>query len=147
MSLHNYRFRNAWSLAAPADRVFGAVVDLAGYPAWWPDVRTVTQVDDDTAELVCRSSLPYQLVVRMRRVEENVSEGRVHVDLSGDLEGSLRGVVRAHSGGTRLEITQHVVARKRLLRGLAPVARPAFRLNHALMMWRGERGLRAYLAA
>jgi hypothetical protein len=29
---------------------------------------------------------------------------------------------------------------------LLPIARPAFRANHALMMRRGERGLRTYLA-
>jgi hypothetical protein len=146
MSLHDYRFRDLWQLAAPAEQVYGAVVDLEEYPRWWRDVRTVWQVDEDTAELVCRAMLPYQLVIRMRRVEEDPVGGRVRVDLSGDLEGSLAGVVRSHEGGTQLEITQQVVARKRLLRSLAPLARPAFRLNHAAMMWRGERGLRAHLA-
>ena len=39
-----------------------------------------------------------------------------------------------------------MVANKALLRRLAPIARPAFRANHALMMRHGERGLRTYLA-
>jgi len=46
----------------------------------------------------------------------------------------------------RLEISLQVVVNKRLLRRLAPVARPLFRANHAAMMRRGHRGLRAYLA-
>lgn len=146
MSLHDYRFQDSWSLAAPVERVFGAVVDLESYPRWWPDVRSVHQVDEDTAELVCRAMLPYSLVIRMRRELDDPASGRMRVGLSGDLEGSLAGVVTPHGDGTRLVITQDVVARKRLLRRLAPLARPAFLLNHALMMWRGERGLRAHLA-
>lgn len=145
MALNHYRFRDFWSLAAPAEQVYGAVVDVAGYPRWWPDVRDVVQVDDDTAELVCRASLPYRLVIRMRRVEQDPDRGRLRVNLTGDLEGSLSGLVVGHGAGTRLEITQQVVARKPLLRALAPVARPAFRLNHAAMMRRGQSGLRAYL--
>jgi len=147
MGLHQYRFRTLWHLAAPAEEVFREVTDVTGYPRWWPDVRSVLRIDDDTAELVCQALLPYRIVVRMRRVEQDPAAGRLHVRLTGDLDGSLRGVVREAGGGTRLEITQDVVARKRLLRWAAPVARPAFRLNHAVMMMRGQRGLRAHLGA
>lgn len=146
MTLHEYRFRNSWLLAAPSEQVYQAVVDVAAYALWWPDVRDVLRIDDDTAELVCRATLPYRIVVRMRRMEEDPVTGRLRVRLTGDLEGSLGGVVRPFAEGTRLEITQEVVARKRLLRWLSPVARPLFRLNHAAMMGRGERGLRAHLA-
>jgi hypothetical protein len=140
-----YRFRNTWLLAAAPSVVFGAVVDLATYPDWWSDVRSVTQIDDDTAELICQAALPYKLVLRMHRTEHNERAGRLRVELSGDLEGFLAGLVLASGGGTRLEITQEVVARKPLLRQLDTVARPLFRANHALMMRRGRRGLRTHL--
>ncbi|WP_158893239.1 SRPBCC family protein [Amycolatopsis anabasis] len=146
MRLTPYRFRDTWSLGAPASTVFAAVIDLATYPAWWPDVRTVRKVDDETAELVCRATLPYHLVLRMHRAEQDERAGRLRVELTGDLEGSLAGLVVPHDGGTRLEITQEVVARKELLRRLDRVARPVFRMNHALMMRRGRRGLAAHLA-
>ncbi|MEV4602670.1 SRPBCC family protein [Amycolatopsis sp. NPDC049253] len=142
-----YRFRSTWWLpAAPARRVFDAVVDLEAYPRWWPDVRSVCQLDDDTAEVVCRSSLPYRLVIAMHREEQDAVRGHVRVGLSGDLEGFLAGVLHAVGESTRLEITQHVRARKPLLRKLDTVARPFFRANHAWMMRRGHRGLSAYLA-
>jgi hypothetical protein len=147
VSLHDYLFRDTWLLDVPAHRVFDAVVDLASYPLWWPDVRSVTQVDDDTAELYCRALLPYALVVRMRRAEQDERTGRLRVEMTGDLEGYLAGVVGERTGGASLAITQKVVVRKRLLRRLAPVARPLFRLNHAVMMRRGRHGLRGYLAA
>lgn len=145
MTLHGYDFRNSWLLPAPPQRVFDAVVDLERYPHWWPDVRSVVKIDDDTAELVCRATLPFQLVIRMSRVHEDPSSGHMAVRLSGDLDGSLRGVVTEHGATTRLDITQQVVARKPLLRRFALVGRPVFHLNHAAMMRRGHSGLRTYL--
>ncbi|MTD57372.1 SRPBCC family protein [Amycolatopsis pithecellobii] len=147
MRLNDYRFRDTWFLPAPRRAVFDAVVDVENYPRWWPDVRAVRRIDDDTAELVCRATLPYGLVIRMRRAEQNVSTGRLRVHLEGDLEGSLAASVLRHPAGTTLEITQRVQVRKPLLRKLAPVARPLFLANHAVMMRRGRTGLRARLTA
>jgi len=142
-----YRFRDTWLLAAAPKLVFDTVVDLEKYPVWWSDVRSVSQVDGDTAELICRAALPYRLVLRMHRVEQDERAGRLRVKLTGDLEGFLAGLVLGSGEETRLEITQEVVARKPLLRRLDPLARPLFRANHALMMRRGRRGLRTHLAA
>jgi hypothetical protein len=148
VALNEYRFRNVWSIEAAAAALFDAVVDLANYPRWWPDIRTVSRVDDDTAEFTCRSSLPYALVFRMHRAEQDERNGRLRVHLTGDLEGHLQGILAPHDARrTRLEISQRVVVNKRLLRWLSPVARPLFRANHAAMMRRGYRGLRAYLAS
>lgn len=148
MSLNEYRFRNVWSLEVAAARLFGALVDLANYPAWWPDIRSVSRVDDDTAELTCRALLPYALVFRLHRTEQDERAGRLRVDMTGDLEGYVQGIVAQHEPRrAQLEIAQQVVVNKRLLRRLAPVARPLFRANHAAMMRRGHRGLRTYLAA
>ena len=147
MSVNDYRFRSLWSLRATTGRVFSALVDLAGYPDWWPDIRDVTQVDDDTAEVTCRSVLPYSLRFRLHRAVEDEARGRVRVDMTGDLEGYVQGLVAEHrTAGALLAITQRVVVNQPVLRALAPVGRPVFRANHALMMWRGQRGLRAYLA-
>lgn len=146
MSLNDYRFRSLWAVRATTARVFDALVDLASYPRWWPDIRDVTRVDDDTAEVTCRSVLPYALTFRLHRAEEDAAAGRMRVDMTGDLEGYVQGVVVRHSvAGALLDISQRVVVNKPLLRTLAPVARPLFRANHTLMMWRGQRGFRAYL--
>ncbi|GAB3474931.1 SRPBCC family protein [Amycolatopsis cihanbeyliensis] len=146
MSLVRYRFRTTWTIGAPPPIVFATLVDLGGYPSWWPNVRSVSRIDDETAELVCRSVLPFALTVHLTRVEENPGAGRLEVALAGDLEGMLSGLVHPHGAGTRLEIAQHVVARKRLLRWLSPLAHPVFRANHALMMRRGRHGLCTRLA-
>jgi hypothetical protein len=146
VGLNEYRFYNVWGIEVAAARVFDALVDLANYPRWWPDVRSVYEVDPDTAELTCRALLPYALVFRLHRTVQDEDAGRMRVEVTGDLEGYVQGIVAAEDHGrARLEISQEVVVRKRLLRGLAPVARPLFRANHAAMMRRGHRGLCAYL--
>jgi uncharacterized protein YndB with AHSA1/START domain len=142
-----YRFRDTWLLAAAPRAVFAAIADLETYPDWWADVRSVSQVDGETAELICRAALPYRLVLRMHRVEQDERAGRLRVKLTGDLEGFLAGLVLGSGEETRLEITQEVVARKPLLRRLDPLARPLFRANHAMMMRRGRRGLRTHLGS
>jgi polyketide cyclase/dehydrase/lipid transport protein len=145
VSLNDYRFRDLWSLSATTARVFDALVDVSNWPRWWPDVRSVHQVDDDTAELLCRAALPYGLTFNLHRAEQDATTGRLRVDMTGDLDGYCEAVVTPETTGARLAIDQRVVVHKRLLRSLAPVARPLFLANHALMMWRGQRGLRSYL--
>ncbi len=145
MSLNDYRFQDVWSVTAATARVFDALVDLVSWPLWWPDVRSVHRIDDETAELTCRALLPYALTFRVHRAEQDQGAGRLRVHMTGDLEGYCEGVVGRHPTGSRLAIDQRVVVNKPLLRTFAPVARPLFRANHALMMWRGQRGLRGYL--
>ena len=66
--------------------------------------------------------------------------------LSGDMEGTVSWTVEQVAGGCRLVYNQEVETNKRLLNVTAPIARPAFRANHALMMRHGQAGLRTYMA-
>lgn len=147
MPLSHYRFRSVWSVAEPASRVFGALSDLRTYPAWWPHVRTVHEVDADTAVVTCRAVLPYSLDLRLRRAEEDAGTGRLRVDLDGDLRGYCRAEVLAAGSGAVVVISQEVELTKPVLRAAQPLLRPLLRANHSAMMRRGERGLRAHLAA
>ncbi|MGH3948088.1 MAG: SRPBCC family protein [Pseudonocardiaceae bacterium] len=144
--MSRYHFRNVWSVDMPAADVFTALADLDSYPAWWPYVRSVHQVDDDTADVLCRSVLPYSLELRLRRAIEDQPARHLRVDMSGDLEGFCAAQVERNGGGCFVRIAQEVVLRKKTLRRIEPVLRPLLRANHAAMMWRGERGLRAHLA-
>ena len=45
-------------MGAPREAVHAVLHDLEHYPDWWPQVRAVAKVDDDTARVVCRSTLP-----------------------------------------------------------------------------------------
>jgi hypothetical protein len=146
MPLNSYRFRSAWSLDSAPGQTFDVLADLGSYPLWWREVREARQVGERAAELRCRSLLPYDLVFEAHHNTEDRDAGVLRADLVGDLDGTVGWRVAADGPGTRLVYEQEVVVRKPLLRGLAPVARPAFLANHALMMRSGRRGLRTYLA-
>ena len=146
MDLHTYRFHSTWQVdAAPGD-VYEALRVVGDYPAWWPQVCRADWVGDGTYDLVVRSLLPYNLRFRSTRSREDPTGRVLEAALSGDLEGFSRWTVTASGGGTLLVFDEEVVARKALLRRLAVVARPAFIVNHAMMMRAGRRGLRAHLA-
>ena len=147
MGRNDYRFRSEWRLAAPPSAVYDVLVDLGAYPEWWPEVKRAVQVASDAAELTCRASLPYALVFTTTQSRQDPVAGVLEATMRGDLDGVSRWTISAEGDGTLAVFEEEVEARKRLLRLLAPVARPLFRLNHGLMMRHGQAGLRERLAA
>ena len=145
-NLTHYVFKSIWHVDAPFDHVYAVLTDPTSYPAWWPEIRTVTPLGNNRFEMVARSTLPYDL----RFVSEEDPDQRrpdvIPARLTGDLEGFARWTIAEVGAGCRLVYDQEVETHKRLLDALAPVARPAFKANHALMMRHGQAGLRTYLA-
>lgn len=103
-------------------------------------------ITEDRAVVLIMGLLPYSLEFLMDRQDDDPEMGVLCASLSGDLKGFSSWKVEADGDGCRLVYDQEVEVQKKLLRTLAPVARPLLRLNHGLMMWRGERGLRSWLA-
>ncbi|MEU5276818.1 SRPBCC family protein [Streptomyces asoensis] len=147
MDRTRYRFRSLWALPAPPDRVYDALERVDEYPRWWPQVREVRRIDDTTGVLRIRSLLPYDLAFTAREVRRDAAAGILQSAFSGDIDGWARWTVTADDAGTLARYDQVVQVRKPLLRLLAVPGRPAFRLNHRLMMRAGRRGLTAYLEA
>jgi hypothetical protein len=146
MRPHRYRFSNVWPGRADAGEVLKALVDVGSYPSWWTDVREVRQVDEDSGYARCRAVLPYALNLRLRRVEEDPENGRLRGDIGGDLVGGVGAVVSGHGEWTVVRISQEVTLAKEPLSWFEPLLRPVLRANHAVMMRRGQRGLRRLLA-
>ncbi|MFI1658017.1 SRPBCC family protein [Streptomyces sp. NPDC020472] len=142
-----YRFRCVWRLAAPPDTVYAVLERAEDYPRWWPQVREVAPFDDTTGTARFRSLLPYDLVVTVRALRRDPAAGVLEIGLGGDLEGRARWTLTADGAGTHALYEQEVEVRARLLRALAVPGRPVFRVNHALMMRGGRRGLAALLGA
>jgi hypothetical protein len=141
-----YEFRSIWHLNAAPDDVYTVLERLPDYPLWWPQVRSVTALGNDTYELVCRSSLPYDLRFTTKQVVRDPADRVLEASMSGDLEGFSRWTITSDTHGTSAQFDEQVVANKALLRRLEVVARPAFKANHTRMMRDGERGLSTYLA-
>ncbi len=152
MDWNRYRFISTWHLDAPPDVVYRALKVTDDYPLWWPEVRRVRRIDDQRAEMVVRSLLPYDLTFIAEEARQDQQAGVLEATMSGDLDGFSRWTLSADTeadgdgDGTRAVFEEEVVARKALLRRSAVLARPAFRANHALMMRHGRQGLRVYLA-
>ena len=138
-----YVFHTVWQLPAAPDDIYAVLRDVATYPDWWPQVRSVRQLDEVTGELCCRSLLPYDLVfVVTREVEDPV--GRIlQARQTGDLDGTSRWTIGADGTAT---FDEDVTVHKTLVRAAGVIARPALRFNHDRMMRDGERGLREYLS-
>ncbi|QES51013.1 polyketide cyclase [Streptomyces venezuelae] len=150
MDWSHYRFRSVWDLAAPPARVYAVLERPLDYPLWWPQIREVTPdpADDRIGTAVFRSFLPYALRVTATERPADPARRVLEAALAGDLEGWVRWTVLPHgAGGTRVVYEQEVVVRQPLMRALAVPGRPFFRLNHALMMRSGRRGLAAWLEA
>lgn len=140
-----YALRGTYRLDAPVARVAAVLVDLERYPEWWPQVLAVGKLGPDDGLVLCRSTLPYTLALRLhaRHREPPV----LAVDVEGDLSGTVRWHLTAEAGGvTRLEVEQDVRVRGAL--ALASlVARPLLRWNHERMMAAGIHRLQIRLRA
>ncbi|MDR3083713.1 MAG: SRPBCC family protein [Streptomyces sp.] len=147
MDWNHYRFRCVWALPVPADRVYAALERVEDYTRWWPQVRTVTRVDDLSAAIAIRSLLPYDMTVTARQTRRDPAAGVLEAAVSGDLEGWARWTVTTAGTGALVRYDQVVDVNKPLLRRFAVPGRPVFRANHRLMMRAGRRGLVAYLEA
>ncbi|MFD8373711.1 SRPBCC family protein [Streptomyces sp. NPDC059688] len=147
MDWNHYRFRTLWFLPAPPATVYAALEQPEDYPRWWPQVRTVTRLDDETGVITIRSLLPYAMTFTARTAGRDPAAGILAVDMTGDIEGWARWTVTPVGAGALVRYDQEVDVRKPLLRRLAVPGRPVFRANHRLMMRAGRRGLLRYLRA
>ena len=127
-----FRFERAWHVAAPPVRVREVLLDLEHYPEWWPQVRAVAKVDDDTAYVLCRSVLPYTLDLVLH-AEERGPE-LLRTSIGGDLSGWSAFRVRADGEGTHVRYEQEVVVAHRALSLASRLLRPLLRWNHDRMM-------------
>lgn len=138
MALSRYRFTHSCRVPARPELVHSILVDLEHYPAWWPQVRAVASLGPDSALVVCRSVLPYDLDLVLDAVSREPN--RLEVAISGSIDGFARWSVTDEQGGTRLDYEQQVEARGVL--GWASYAvKPMLRWNHAVMMRGFERGI------
>ncbi|MEO7817520.1 MAG: SRPBCC family protein [Actinomycetota bacterium] len=145
--MHSYRFHSVWQVQAPAERCYSALTEFGDYPKWWPEVKEVIQTGEETASVKVRAFLPYSLRFEMTKLITDEETGILRASMQGDLEGWSQWTIKPSPDGTRIEFDEDVVANKLLLRFLAPVARPIFRANHAMMMHRGCRGFQRYVGA
>lgn len=142
---HPYVFQSHWRLPVDPDRVYAALLDVANYPNWWPQVRSARELGDGSGELRCRSLLPYDLVFVAHREIEDPQQRILRARLEGDLRGFSQWTVGADGDATVAVFDEEVSVGNSAVRRAGLFARPVLRFNHDLMMRAGEHGLRRYL--
>lgn len=143
-----FRLVSTWRLDAPAQSVWDAVERVEEWPRWWRGMAATTVVRPPDAQglgqrtyVVVRSPLGYRLAFGVEIVAARapyVARARV----VGDLVGSGEWSVARDQAGCVATIRWDVEPARGPLRVLtAPLAGPLV-WAHAVVMRRGERGLR-----
>jgi uncharacterized protein YndB with AHSA1/START domain len=147
-----YRFVDRWTVAAPIERVYGAIGDPLGYERWWTDF-VIRSTGDEGAprpgkrnELLVKAYLPYKVNFGLEVVECEPPR-RILSTLSKDFDGSGEWTLRETDAGTEATLDWRPSVNHALIRYLTPLLRPLFRSNHNWAMERGERRLREHLAS
>ena len=143
---HRYHFVSRWTVGAPHSAAYAAIYEVVAYPAWWPEVKEARKLDEDHLWMRTRSILPYDLSFELERTIADPRAGILEARLTGDLEGVIRWTIEPTSDGCLITFDEDVVTNKATLNRLAPIVRPAYVANHALMMAHGQAGLRTFLA-
>ncbi|MFJ6726872.1 SRPBCC family protein [Streptomyces sp. NPDC091281] len=145
MDRTHHHFDSRWHLPAPPAVVHAVLERVDEYPRWWPQVRSVTRLDDATGVLTVRSLLPYTLTLTARETRRDPAAGVLEAAISGDLKGWARWTITADGTGSLARYEQDVDVTEPFLRRLPAAARPLLRANHRLMMRAGHRGLLRHL--
>lgn len=122
-----------------------ALADVEGYQSWWPQVREIHRIDDDSFRVRIRSLLPYILDLVLARAVQDETAGILRVNIGGDLQGWSAWQLSAEGTGTLAQFSQEVEVTASVLRRAPSAVRPLLRANHTYMMRSGERGLSDYL--
>lgn len=141
-----------WRIDAPAERVWNALADPRGWPAWWPQASAVRTLHPGGVDGVgqvhrIRWKLPprFEWVVELGALEARPPE-RLRSRSRGTLDGE--GIWLLHEEDGRTDVTSVWRVRPAAPGAcwLLPLAAPWLRWRHAALMRAGEAGLERHLA-
>ena len=149
----DYAFISHWRLDAPIDAVWDAIYRSDDWPSWWRDVQRVQLLErgDENGlgalrRYWWRTKLPYSFVFDTRTVRIQPPHV-LEAEASGELVGTGLWQLRQEAGAVHVQYDWRVRTTKPWMNLLAPVMRPAFALNHTVVMRRGARDLARHLSA
>lgn len=147
-----YAFTSRWVVPAPVAHCWALLEESlrTGEVPWWPAVRVVPLPVAPTVGQVVRvevrSPWGYRLHLALALTALTVPH-LIAAESSGDLVGRGRLALEERgAAASALTWTWEVALTRPWMRIASPLLRPAFVAAHALVMRRGERGLREVIA-
>lgn len=148
---NDYHFISHWDIQAPLPELVGAVTNVYTWQGWWQGLQHITVLKQtenyvgSRFEAGWRSASGYVLTVEIV-ITGYKPRKLITFSSTGDLEGTGEWHFKAQGHKcSSAEIRWDVATTKPWMNNAAPVLRPLFRWNHALLMKRAERGLNEYL--
>jgi hypothetical protein len=142
-----YEFVTIWRIKAPIESVWNEIYHSEMWPVWWKGVESVAEVragDEqgigNVRRYTWKSKLPYRLSFEMQAVRVEpplLLEGIAN----GELKGRGLWQLSSHGSETVARYDWRVETTKWWMNLLSPIARPAFRWNHDIVMGWGAEGL------
>ena len=95
-----FRFRSTLYVDLAPGHAYDLLEDVAAYSSWWPQVRSVAKLDEDTALVAARSLLPYTLHFALSPNVRDRAAGTLEAASDGDLVGVCRWDITGTGGAT-----------------------------------------------
>ena len=149
----DYSFLTLWQLDAPIGRVWDVIVDVERYPIWWKYVVQVAVLSPGDAHRLGRVARhSWTTALRFPLHFDELVTGieapwLIETAASGELDGTGRWELAEEPGGTTVRYAWNVRTTRPWMNALAPIGRPIFNWNHAVIMDEGGVGLARLLGA
>lgn len=153
-----FDFISGWQLSASLESVWEALVDFHSWPKWWPGLQSVNETARGDADGIgqrassrWRGPVGYTIEFEIETVEREYLrslKGRASGELSGYGTWTISPIADLENPEriwTRVVYEWRIVATKRWMQLLNPVARPVFVYSHDHVMRKGAEGLADWL--
>jgi len=154
----SFDFLSRWQLSVPLETVWDALIDFNSWPEWWPGLQSVVETAEGDADGIgqrassrWRGPIGYSIEFEIETVKREYLKclkGRATGELSGSGTWNISPVADLENPDrtwTQIAYEWHVIATKKWMQLLNPVARPVFVYSHDHVMERGANGLAEYL--
>jgi hypothetical protein len=153
MKSNYYKFIARWQIAAPVNDVWYSIYESVDWPNWWKAVQRVTVIKENDAngingirKYVWKSILLYTLSFKMQMVEKTDFKYLKGIAI-GEFEGDGEWYFKEENGITNVQYNWNVKTNKAWMNYFSFLLRPAFKLNHDVVIKWGVQGLANKLRA
>ncbi|MBK5233925.1 MAG: SRPBCC family protein [Thermoleophilia bacterium] len=153
-----FDFTSRWQLSTGLETVWDALVDFKTWPDWWPGLQSVEETAvggpdgiGQRANSRWRGPVGYSIEFEIETIEREYPKslkGKATGEVSGSGTWNISPIVDLEEPDrvwTQVVYEWQVVATKKWMQILNPIARPVFVYSHDHVMKAGAEGLAEYL--